>query len=310
MARMVCAPKHGRITHTHYWVCMHTRTTLIHQRFDKMQNRLNFSKTLDYIRGLETGSHGIVFYRSPNEKHEVLFNYLQAGIQKGEGAIYVSSQETSKQIRRPMEDFGLNVKTLERDGVLRILDYDEFYIIDGEVNAPHTIMLGMRMLEEAMDIGLKGLHTCGEAACFFEHKKERELVEYELGLGRKLDLPVTVLCAYDVNHAKSLEEKLFFSLIKAHGPIVTPSFSQEVNFESFFPTIIEGVLENVFGEMGKEVILIMLDKHHSLTPGERERRVAEDPEFFVEGLEELVGSGAVVITKSVAREMFWKMGIT
>ena len=89
-----------------------------------------------------------------------------------------------------------------------------------------------------------------------------------------------------------------------------PGFAQEVAFEDFFPTIMDDVLEGVFGEIGKEIILIMLDKRHSLTPGERERRVAEDPMSFVEGLEELVGSGAVVIKKSVAREMLWKMGIT
>jgi RecA-superfamily ATPases implicated in signal transduction len=275
-----------------------------------MQRRLNFGKTLDYVRDLETGNHGIFFYGSPNEKHEVLFNFLQAGFQKGEGAIYVPSQETSKQIRRHMEDFGLNVKALERDGVLRIFDYDDWYIINGEVNVLHTIMLGKRVLEETMEIGLKGLRMCGEAACFFEHKKEKELVEFEIMIGRKLDLPATVLCAYDVNHAKSLDEKFFFSLIKAHGPVVTSSFAQEVTFENFFPTIMEEVLENVFGEMGKEIILIMLDKSHSLTPGERERRVTEDPMSFVEGLEELVGSGAVVIKKSAARQMLWKMGIT
>ena len=209
-----------------------------------------------------------------------------------------------------MEDFGLNVKALERDGVLRIFDYDDWYIIDGEVNMPHTMMLGKRVLDETMEIGLKGLRMCGEAACFFEHKKEKELVEFEIMIGRKLDLPATVLCAYDVNHAKSLDEKFFFSLIKAHGPVVTSSFAQEVTFENFFPTIMEEVLENVFGEMGKEIILIMLDKSHSLTPGERERRVTEDPMSFVEGLEELVGSGAVVIKKSAARQMLWKMGIT
>jgi hypothetical protein len=275
-----------------------------------MQRRLNFGKTLDYVRDLETGNHGIFFYGSPNEKHEVLFNFLQAGFQKGEGAIYVPSQETSKQIRRHMEDFGLNVKALERDGVLRIFDYDDWYIINGEVNVLHTIMLGKRVLDETMEIGLKGLRMCGEAACFFEHKKEKELVEFELMIGRKLDLPATVLCAYDVNHAKSLDEKFFFSLIKAHGPVVTSSFAQEVTFENFFPTIMEEVLETVFGAMGKEIILIMLDKSHSLTPGERERRVTEDPMSFVEGLEELVGSGAVVIKKSAARQMLWKMGIT
>ena len=275
-----------------------------------MQPRLNLDKTLDYVRDLETGNHGIVFYRNPHEKREVLFNFLQSGFQKGEGAICIPSQETSKQIRRSMEDFGFDVKALEKDGVLKIFDYDEFYIIDGEANPSHTMMLGKRVFDEAMEIGLKGLRTFGEAACFFEHKKEKELVEFELMIGRKLDLPVTVLCAYDVNHAKLLEEKLFFSLIKAHGPVVTSGFAQEAAFENFFPTIMEDVLENVFGKMGKEIILITLDKRHSLTPGARERRIAEDPMSFVEGLEELVGSGAVVIKKSVAREMLWKMGIT
>jgi len=272
--------------------------------------RLNIAKTLDYVRDLETGSHGIVFYENPYEKREVLFNFLQAGLQRGEGAIYVPSQETSEQIRRGMENFGLDVKTLERDGVLKILNYNKFYIIDGEANAEHTMKLAQSFFSEAMEIGLKGLRTCGEATCFFEHNKEKELVEFELMIGRKLDLPVTVLCAYDVNHAKSLDEKDFFSLIKAHGSVITSSFAQEVQFEDFFLTIMEGVLENVFGEMGREIILITLDKSHSLTPGAREHRIAEDPNSFVEGLEELVGSGAVVIKKSVAREMFWKMGIT
>jgi len=263
-------------------------------------------KTLNYVRNLKAGNHGIFFYRSPHEKHEVLFNFLQAGFQKGEGAIYIATQETSKQSRRHLEDFGLNIKALERNGVLRIFDYDDWYIIDGKVNGSHTIMLAQRVFNEAMEIGLKGLRACGEAACFFEHKKERELVEFELMIGRKLDLPVTVLCAYDVNHAKSLEEKLFFSLIKAHGPVVTSTFAQEVKFENFFPAIMDEVLETVFGEIGKETILRMLDERHSLTP----KKIAEDPESFIEELEELVGSGAQVIAKSVARQMYSKMGIT
>ncbi|MDH5391085.1 MAG: MEDS domain-containing protein, partial [Candidatus Bathyarchaeota archaeon] len=179
-----------------------------------MKSRLNLDETLEYVRDLEPGSHGVFFYRSPYEKHEVLFNFLQAGVQKGEGAIYVSSQETSKQIRRHMEDFGFNVGSLERDGVLGIYDCDGWYVVNGEVDVSHAMMMGYSLFEEAMEIGLKGLRSCGEAACFFEHEKEKELVEYELMIGRKLGLPATALCAYDVNHAKSLEEKFFFSLIK------------------------------------------------------------------------------------------------
>ncbi|NIW11926.1 MAG: hypothetical protein GWN33_16105, partial [Gammaproteobacteria bacterium] len=88
------------------------------------------SDTLDYAKILKVGDHGVFFYRSPHEKHEVLFNFLQAGFQKGEGAIYVASQENSKQIRWYMKDFGLNVKALEKDGVLKIFDYDDWYTVD------------------------------------------------------------------------------------------------------------------------------------------------------------------------------------
>ena len=54
-----------------------------------MHHPLNFGKTLNYVRNLKTGNDGIFFYRSPHEKHEVLFNFLQAEFQRGEGAIYV-----------------------------------------------------------------------------------------------------------------------------------------------------------------------------------------------------------------------------
>ncbi len=271
-----------------------------------MHRPSNSGKTLDYVRDLKVGNHGIFFYRSPHEKHEVLFNFLQAGFEKGEGAVYVVAQETSKRIRRDMEDFGLNVKALERDGVLRVFDHDGWYVIDGEVNVSHAKMMGQRLFEEAMKIGLKGLRACGEPASFFDHKKEKELVEYELEIGRELDLPITALCAYDVNQAKSLEEKLFFDLIKAHGPVVTSSFAREVKFENFFPTITDEVFETVFGELGKEILLRMLYEHRSVTP----HRIGEDPRFFIEGLEELVGSGAQVIIKSVVRQMRSMMGIT
>ncbi len=44
---------------------------------------------------------------------------------------------------------------------------------------------------------------------------------------------------------------------------------------------------------------------HPPTPN----KIAEDPKSFIEGLEELVGSGAQVITKSVVKQMHSMMGI-
>ncbi len=270
-----------------------------------MQRSLDFCDYVCYVRNLKVGSHGIFFYRSPHEKHEVAFNFLQAGIEKGEGAVYIASQETSTRIRRHMEDFGLNVESLERDGVLRVFDSDGWYLVDGEVNASRTLMLGQHVFDEAMKIGLKGLRGCGETSCFFEYRKEKELVEYELGIGRKLDLPATTLCAYDLNHAKSLKEKFFLGLIKAHGLVITHSFAQEVKFEELFPTIMVEALDTVFGDVGRKLILRMLENRLSLGPD----RIAGDPDSFINGLEEVVGSGAHVIARSVVSEIYSKMGI-
>jgi len=271
-----------------------------------MHNTSNLSKALEYVRNLKAGNHGIFFYRSLPEKHEVLFSFLQAGLEKKKGAVYVAAQETSEQIRKHMKGFGLNVNVLERDGVLRIFNYDEWYIMDGEVNGARTIMLGQRVLGEAMEIGLKGLHACGEAACFFEQKKEKELLEFELLLKREFDFPLTLLCAYDVNHVKSLEDKLFFSLIKAHGPVVTSSFAREVNFETYFPPIVREALETVFGEQGEEIILRRLEENYSIKPF---AKIGKDSGYFVEGLEKLIGSGAQAITKVIAGQMHSQMGI-
>ena len=259
----------------------------------------------EYVRNLEVGNHGIFFYRNPHEKREVLFNFLQAGLEKGEAAVYIAAQETSRQIRRHMEDFGLDVESLDRDGLLQVFDCDEWYMIDGEVDIPRLQNVGQYIFEETMEIGLKGLRGCGETACFFEHEKEKELVEYELTIGRKFDLPMTALCAYDMNHAKSLEDKFFFSLIKAHGPVVTSSFAQEVKFRNLFPTILDDVLETIFGHIGKEAILGILYERHLLTP----RNIVEDPAAFLQGLEELFGSGAQPIVKSLAAQMHSTMGI-
>ncbi|MDH5481558.1 MAG: MEDS domain-containing protein [Candidatus Bathyarchaeota archaeon] len=271
-----------------------------------MNDCSNLSETLNYVRNLDAGNHGVFFYASQCEKHQVLFNFLQAGVQKGEGVIYVSSQETSKQIRRHMKNFGLDIKSLEKDGVLKVFDYSDWYIINGEVNCSHTIRLGMRLFYEMMQIGLKGLRGCGEAACFFEHEKGKELLEYELSLGRKTNFPMTALCAYDVNHAKSLSDRLFFDLIKAHGPVITSNFAQEVKFENLFPQIMDEVIETVFGSMGKQTILTTLEKKRSLSL----QNIGENSNDFIDELEKILGSGAQVMTKLAAQQMHSEIGIT
>jgi hypothetical protein len=62
-----------------------------------------------------------------------------------------------------------------------------------------TMKLWKTLLDEATGKGFKGLRVTGEMACFFEKKMVKELLEYENALHRVLELPLTVICAYDAD---------------------------------------------------------------------------------------------------------------
>jgi hypothetical protein len=113
------------------------------------------------------------------------------------------------------------------------------------------------------------------------------------------------LCAYDADHAKSLDDISFFNLIHAHGPVITHSFAQEVLFEDLFATITDEVLETIFRNSGKKAILQMLSESHPLASEE----IAQQPRAFFEGLEKAVGSGAQIVEKAILKKMYTKIGI-
>jgi len=260
---------------------------------------------LDFVRALEPASHSIFFYECPEEKHETLFTFLQDGFEKGRGAIYITGQETPAQIRESMEKFGICAKTLEKEGTLKIINYDQCYIIDGKVDPPKIFAFGRKLFTEAMEKGLKGLNGCGEAACFFQHGKERDLVQYELECGRKFRLDVTALCAYDVNHVKSLKVNYFLNLIKAHGFTIAPSFASEITFETFYPIIVQEKLEATLGTSAAQAILWHLEKQHSI----KREKIGENPEALTESLESLFGIGAELLEEAIREGIFSRIGL-
>jgi len=165
--------------------------------------------------------HVILFYDDPNDKRQVLFTYLKAGLDDGEAGAYITSQETPNQIRDGMKQFGIDVDKLDKSGALHVIDYRDWYFKDGTFTISKTMELWKKLYDQIMTKGFKGLRVTGETACFFEKRKVNELVEYEKSLHRKLELPMSVICAYDANVvAKENEGQLYLDLIKAHSTVL------------------------------------------------------------------------------------------
>jgi hypothetical protein len=162
-----------------------------------------------------------MFYSRPEDKHQILFTYLRAGLENGQAAVYVVSDETPNEIREAMKQFGVNVDRLECEGLLRIIDYKEWFITNGKFDVTETMSLFVELLDEVKDKGFKGLRFTGEMTCFFKHGLVKELVKYEESLHRVLEFPVSLICSYNSDIVtKEKNGELYLDLIKAHGTVI------------------------------------------------------------------------------------------
>jgi len=179
------------------------------------------SEILDFVRKMKVKDHVIMFYSKPEDKHQVLFTYLKAGLDQGEAAAYVAGEESRDQIREAMKQFGIDVDRFEESSALHVIDYKDWYVIGGKFKASKTIGLWKKLYDESVAKGFKGLRVTGEMACFFKHGMVKGLLKYEKTLHKVLEFPMAAICAYDTNIvAKEGGGKLYFDLIKAHGTVI------------------------------------------------------------------------------------------
>ena len=178
------------------------------------------SEVLKFVKNMKATDHVILLYADHKDKHSVLFTYLKAGLEGGEAAAYVAGQETPEQIKRAMREFGIDVERYEKNGALRVIDYRDWYIIDGRFDVLKTIGLWKELLDESTARGFKGLRVTGEMVCFFDNKMVKELVEYERALHRTLDIPLTAICAYDLDVVVKEGGELLLDLLNAHSTAI------------------------------------------------------------------------------------------
>ncbi|UCE16351.1 MAG: MEDS domain-containing protein, partial [Candidatus Bathyarchaeota archaeon] len=179
-------------------------------------------KVVRFMEQLRPTNHLIFVYDSPEAKYNVLFNYLKVGLDNGEAAVYVATDESPDQIREAMKRFGIKVKKYEETSALHIFGYEDVYIIDGKFSMPTTMNIWNKLYNEALKQGFMGLRVTGEMACFFKHNLVRELIEYEKTLHKVLDIPMIAICAYNANILNKSKDpiNLYSELARAHGTVL------------------------------------------------------------------------------------------
>jgi hypothetical protein len=183
---------------------------------------LEKEEIIEYVKKMSLKEHGILLYTDARDKEEVLFTYLKAGLQRGEAAAYIACQESPEQIRQDMQEFGIDVKQYEEEGALRIIDYRDWYIVNGKFDISKALDLWRKITHESELKGFKGLRVTGETACFFQNNMVNELLDYEHALHSPLDIPMTAICAYDSKRLTTREEWLnvLIELLNTHSTAI------------------------------------------------------------------------------------------
>lgn len=171
-----------------------------------------------FIENLRATDHVILFYDNLEDKNNVLFKFFSDGLAHGKGIVYVYSEETLENIRNRMISFDINLLEAEKQQKLVIRRFDEWYIVNGQVEVLRILSLWKDAFEEFRKRGF-GLRIAGDMACFFKHKKVRELLRYEYSFTKKvIEIPVEAICAYNVNTiVETGYSETIMPLIRAHG---------------------------------------------------------------------------------------------
>jgi hypothetical protein len=176
----------------------------------------------DLVGQLKPRDHAIMFYEYSDDKYRVLFDFLKAGLDAREAVAYVSGvDETPSQAGTLLQKRGVDVDACEKKGMLQIMDYKNWYLVDGVFNVQRTITLWARLLSDALAEGFKGLRVAGDATWFLKLDMKKELLEYEYSLHRVLDIPLIAICAYSLPVlVEQNQVQLVVDLIKAHSNVI------------------------------------------------------------------------------------------
>ena len=174
------------------------------------------TEVTNFVRGIKSREHAIIFYDSEEAKRSILFPYLSDGLSKNKGVLYICSDESPEQIQDGLNTYltgGLDVHSEK----VQIKNYDQWYIRDGVVEPLKIIDQRFEAHRFFEDRGL-GLRVIGETSCFFRKGLVRDLLRYEYALHKILNVEMDAICAYDLRTIVDTGyEDVIMPIIRAHG---------------------------------------------------------------------------------------------
>ncbi len=152
-----------------------------------------------------TPLHACFFYDSNQQRHKVLANYFQEGLDNNELCVFVAP-ETPQQVLAGFKTLGHDLSEAVASGAFRIFDMDSSYMSDGQFVSDFMMQNVKIFIKDAKSNGYSGLRTAGEMTWLYSAPEfTEEAKQYESAINN-LNTPgshFTGVCLYSTENANT-----------------------------------------------------------------------------------------------------------
>ncbi len=172
---------------------------------------------VEYVKNIKEGEHGVMFYTSQEDMRKIHFAFVKSGLENNWGAVYAAPGSYSENIRNEMQNYGIDIKKYEEDGSLFIQKGEEIYKDPVKPDLELNRKQADHVINYFLNKGKKGVRLATDLTSFFlPHGLYISLFDVENLFKPRMDLPLTLLCAYDADiipAVKDLDIAFFYKKI-------------------------------------------------------------------------------------------------
>lgn len=152
----------------------------------------------EYVSNIKAGEHGVMFYTSREDMRNIHFAFVKSGLESNWGVVYAAPGSYAEDLRNEMQNYGIDVKRYEEDGSLFIQKGEEIYKDPVKPDLELFKKQANGVISYFLSKGKKGVRVATDiTSFFFPHRLYISLFDVEHLFKPRMDLPLTIICAYD-----------------------------------------------------------------------------------------------------------------
>jgi MEDS: MEthanogen/methylotroph, DcmR Sensory domain len=150
------------------------------------------------VAEIQLGDHAALFYRTRTEQLDAVIPFIATGLERNERCLYIAEDNTTSEICRHLQEFGVDVPKVQKSGALSVVTKHETYLRHGVFQPDKMIDDIQNAVQAAVDDGYAGLRASGELSWALDLPSAlAQMIQYEEALDEHFYSKFAALCQYD-----------------------------------------------------------------------------------------------------------------